>query len=105
MRPQRQKFDFHWGDAPSRLRWCLQHKLGGCPFQVTLECRLNIGYDFYSRLSPAKQFFVPGENALEIVPFEVEAIVKRHRLLYEMDADTLSAYDDMSLNDVDYVIL
>ena len=46
----------------------------------------------------------PNANALEIAS-ELSAIVKRHRLLYEMDSDTLSTYDDMSLDDVDYVIL
>lgn len=50
------------------------------------------------------QFMNPESNALEIAS-EVTAIVKRHRLLYEMDSDTLSTYDDMSLDDVDYVIL
>lgn len=50
------------------------------------------------------EFMNPNANALEIAS-ELSAIVKRHRLLYEMDSDTLSAYDDMSLDDVDYVIL
>ena len=62
---------------------------------------LNIEKNRAKELGSAENPFI----VLEIVPFEVEAIVKRHRLLYEMDADTLSAYDDMSLNDVDYVIL
>ena len=32
-------------------------------------------------------------------------ILKRHRLLNEMDADTLLTYDDMALEDIDYIIL
>lgn len=36
---------------------------------------------------------------------ETEVILKRHRLLSEMDADALSAYDDMSFDVLDYVIL
>ena len=96
----------------------IRFSLGRCTFSITLDSRV-LGEQMTKYLAAEsaievqslpvtgtlKQFFVPGENALEIVPFEVEAIVKRHRLLYEMDADTLSAYDDMSLNDVDYVIL
>lgn len=50
------------------------------------------------------QFMNPEANDLEIAS-EVTAIVRRHRLLYEMDSDMLSTYDDMSLDDVDYVIL
>lgn len=50
------------------------------------------------------QFMNPTANALEIAS-EVGAIVKRHRMLYEMDSDALSTYDDMSFKDVDYVIL
>ena len=50
------------------------------------------------------EFMNPNANSLEIAS-ELSAIVKRHRLLYEMDSDTLSTYDDMSLDDVDYVIL
>lgn len=50
------------------------------------------------------QFMSPETNALEIAS-EVDAIIKRHRLLYEMDSDTLSTYDDMPFEDVDYVIL
>lgn len=50
------------------------------------------------------QFMISNPAALEIVS-EADAIIKRHRLLQEMDSDTLSTYDDMSLNDVDYVII
>lgn len=35
----------------------------------------------------------------------VSAIVKRHRLLAEMDLDEVSEYDNMTLEEVDYVIL
>ena len=96
----------------------IRFSLGRCTFPITLGSQVLGGQmtkylaaESAIEIQPLpmvgtlKQFFVPGENALEIVPFEVEAIVKRHRFLYEMDADTLSAYDDMSLNDVDYVIL
>ena len=36
---------------------------------------------------------------------QVNPIVKRHRILTEMDSEALAQYDDMSLDDVDYVVL
>lgn len=52
----------------------------------------------------ALKFITPDENLLTLTS-EVEAIVKRYRMLYEMDSDVLADYDEMSLDDVDYVIL
>lgn len=95
----------------------IRYSLGRCTFPIVLDNQV-LGEQMAKYLTAEsvieiqssaegtlKQFFVPEMNTLEIVPFDVEAIVKRHRLLYEMDSDTLSTYDDMSLNDVDYVIL
>ena len=103
--------------ASSAVETEIRYSLGRCTFPIVLDSQV-LGEQMAKYLTTEsvieiqssaagtlKQFFVPEAIALEIVPFEVEAIVKRHRLLYEMDADTLSAYDDMSLNDVDYVIL
>lgn len=50
------------------------------------------------------QIVSPSDHAIQIVS-EVTAIKRRHRLLYELDPDTLQFYDDMSLEDVDYVII
>ena len=36
---------------------------------------------------------------------QVNSILKRHRILTEMDSETLAQYDDMPLDDVDYVVL
>lgn len=47
----------------------------------------------------------PDETAISINILNLEIEMKRHRLLNEMDADALSAYDDMSFGDVDFVIL
>ncbi|MEY8573291.1 hypothetical protein AALD01_02640 [Oscillospiraceae bacterium 21-37] len=46
----------------------------------------------------------PTEATLEFFG-QVNPFVKRHRILSEMDADQLVQYDDMSLDDVDYVVL
>ena len=68
---------------------------------IEVESSLEL---LFSATSSLTEFMNPNANALEIAS-ELSAIVKRHRLLYEMDSDTLSTYDDMSLDDVDYVIL
>lgn len=95
----------------------LRYSLGRCTFPITPDSQVlgermtkhlameNVVEIQSAAAGTLKQFFIPETNALEVEPVEVEAIVKRHRLLCEMDSDTLSAYDDMSLNDVDYVIL
>lgn len=46
----------------------------------------------------------PTTNFIEFAG-SVNAITKRYRLLAEMDSDKLTQYDDMTLEDVDYVIL
>lgn len=51
-----------------------------------------------------QQFFVP--EPIEVsVAANASAIIKRHRLLSEMDLDTISQYDNMALEESDYVIL
>lgn len=51
-----------------------------------------------------KVLYPDAAQAVLHVP-SLEITKKRHRRLCEMDSDTLSTYDDMSLDDVDYVIL
>ena len=51
-----------------------------------------------------QQFMNPEYNSI-LFGFDSECILKRHRLLYEMDDDALSAYDDMTLEEIDYVII
>lgn len=51
-----------------------------------------------------QQFMAPEQSAI-FFGFDSECILKRHRLLYEMDNDALSAYDDMTLEEIDYVII
>lgn len=50
------------------------------------------------------QIVSPPEHKILILS-EASFIKRRYRLLYEMDPDTLISYDNMSLDDVDYVIL
>lgn len=50
------------------------------------------------------QIVSPPEHKILILS-EASFIKRRYRLLCEMDPDTLMSYDDMSLDDVDYVIL
>lgn len=51
-----------------------------------------------------RQFMHPELHGIAI-GIVVDPIMKRHRLLSEMDADNLSAYDDMLLEEIDYVII
>lgn len=51
-----------------------------------------------------RQFAATGGTAVDIAA-NASTILKRHRLLAEMDADELSEYDDMTLDEVDFVIL
>lgn len=50
------------------------------------------------------QYMTPSDGSI-LLNAAVEPILKRYRLLGEMDTDTLSAYDDMTLEDIDFVIL
>ena len=50
------------------------------------------------------QFMHPTESPM-LFGMDAESIIKRYRLLGEMDADTLAFYDDMTLEEVDFVIL
>lgn len=51
-----------------------------------------------------RQFMHPELHSIAI-GIVIDPIMKRHRLLSEMDADNLSAYDDMLLEEIDYVII
>lgn len=51
-----------------------------------------------------RQFMEPDEGALAL-NMDASCILKRYRLLGEMDNDELLSYDDMTLEDVDFVIL
>ena len=94
----------------------IHFSLGRCSFplvldnkvlgeQMTMFMAMQSAVEVLSSVTASLiQFMSPKPAALEIVS-EADAIIKRHRLLREMDFDTLSTYDDMSLDDVDYVII
>lgn len=50
------------------------------------------------------QYMAPSDGSI-LLNVAMEPILKRYRLLGEMDADALSAYDDMTLEEIDFVIL
>lgn len=50
------------------------------------------------------QFMTPEKGGI-LLSAAATPILKRHRLLSEMDAATLLTYDDMALEDIDYIIL
>lgn len=95
----------------------LRYSLGRCTFPIVLNSQelteqmtkclaTESAIEMQSSATGGlKQFFAPKATALEVVPLEIQTVVKRHRLLYEMASDEFSTYDDMSLNDVDYVII
>lgn len=50
------------------------------------------------------QYMEPESNGVQFAA-EVTTVLKRHRMLEEMDEDSLLSYDDMTLDEVDYIIL
>lgn len=95
--------EIHFSLGRSQFPIILDNKVLG--EQMTKFIEVKSSLELLSSVTGSlTQFVNPATNALEIAS-EVTAITKRHRLLYEMDSDTLSTYDDMSLDDVDYVIL
>lgn len=58
-----------------------------------------------SQVTEFIQQFMNPEQGTILLGFDSECILKRHRLLYEMDNDAISAYDDMTLEEIDYVII
>lgn len=95
--------EIHFSLGRSQFPIILGNKVLG--EQMTKSIDVKSYLEFLSSVTGSlTQFMNPVANALEIAS-EVTAITKRHRLLYKMDSDTLSIYDDMSLDDVDYVIL
>lgn len=50
------------------------------------------------------QYLEPESNGVQFAA-EITTVLKRHRMLEEMDEDTLLSYDDMTLEEVDYIIL
>lgn len=58
-----------------------------------------------SKADASAEKYISIENVAAEIALAVEPILKRHRLLAEMDADKLDVYDDMALEDAYYVII
>jgi len=50
------------------------------------------------------QYAAPSSHSMEMI-MEAQSVVRRHRLLSEMDANTLEAFGEMSLEDLYYVVI
>lgn len=57
-----------------------------------------------SVIEAAQKFLVPSDSGIAI-DAEAGSIIKRYRVLTEMDENTLSYYDNMTLDTIDYVIV
>lgn len=94
----------------------IHFSLGRSSFQVVMDSQM---------LCPQMTLFAEAENAVEVsssasatlsksmeqeqstmvVTAEVAAVTKRFRIVHEMDDDNFSVYDNMTLDDVDFVVL
>lgn len=96
----------------TELHFSFGHAYSGIAFGVTVsgtntqkfEVAQSILRILCSATESIQQFFAP-ENTKIYITADASAITKRHRLLGEMDSDPVSQYDDMSLEEVDYVLL
>lgn len=68
---------------------------------AAIESVVHIFADLTEKLI---QYMLPEKIGTRMVA-TVSPILKRHRLFEDMDSDSVSAYDDMALEDVDYIIL
>lgn len=50
------------------------------------------------------QYLEPESNGMQLAA-EAAAVLKRHRIVGEMDENMLLSYDDMTLDEVDYIIM
>lgn len=73
-------------------------------YATKFEAAQNVVTILASAVELIIQYMEPESSSMQFAA-EVATILKRHRLLAEMDEDMLSSYDDMTLEDIDYVIL
>lgn len=95
----------------------LHYSLGEGSSHIEIDATVGLGdsstkYEAFedavlilSQVTEFIQQFMSPEQGTILFGFDSECILKRHRLLYEMDNDALSAYDDMTLEEIDYVII
>jgi len=102
--------------AASVLETEIHFSLGGgnAGFEITSELseeyatKYEVAKNVVSILAQAVEWIIqymePESNGVQFAA-EVTTVLKRHRMLEEMDEDTLLSYDDMTLEEVDYIIL
>ena len=102
--------------AASVLETEIHFSLGGgnAGFEITSELseeyatKYEVAENVVSILAQAVEWIIqymePESNGVQFAA-EVTTVLKRHRMLEEMDEDTLLSYDDMTLEEVDYIIL
>lgn len=73
-------------------------------YATKFEAAQNVVTILASAVELIIQYMEPESSSMQFAA-EVATILKRHRLLAEMDEDMLSSYDDMTLEGIDYVIL
>jgi len=83
----------------------IEIKSGVLGERITKYETLHSVVSILSEVTESLRVFNEPEWNPVLLMIEAEAVLKRHRLLEEMDGDVLSAYDDMTLEDIDYVIL
>ena len=95
------EFHYSFGNADSSLEINTDLQDSNAEKFVTVERSISILAEAHGLLS----YFISGtEGHLELTT-NVDSIVKRHRLISEMDYGALSTIDNMTLDELDYVIL
>lgn len=93
---------FSFGHADSSME--MSAEVTGGEFSQKMLSLENVVESCAEVIESVRQFMHPELHSIAI-GIVVDPILKRHRLLSEMDADNLSAYDDMLLEEIDYVII
>lgn len=81
--------------------------IGGTVTGISVERFIEIDHALHimaDAIGSAIKYITLEQSGI-VIDMDASPIVKRHRLLSEMDGDTLSDYDDMTLDEIDFVIL
>lgn len=90
------------GEGNSSIEFCADVIGGDCSIKYEmLESTVSIMSEVTEAI---RQFMNPEAHGISVGVI-VDPILKRHRRLSEMDTYDLSAFDDMSLEEIDYVII
>lgn len=79
-----------------------------CDVSEEYATKCEVAYNAVSILAQVVEWLIqymePESNGVQFAA-EVTTVLKRHRKLEEMDEDMLLSYDDMTLEEVDYIIM